>query len=220
LQSTGSSLFLVLGLENVVDFLSSAAVLWRFFAPSNNITKELEAKLQAREQRASVAISFVLVILGVATLVTAVSDASRGQEEPEQQTAALAISLVSFFLFGALTVVKFRYAKVFQSPSLYKDGICSAVGTVLSASLFLNTLIIVQAPGAWWIDPVVAILCGFGALVYGIWTLYTACRTEGLPIFSVRWWFLSHGPQGEAAAAEEEKGMESAEPKPFTGEHA
>eukprot|EP00547_Thalassionema_nitzschioides_P003963 CAMPEP_0194202438 /NCGR_PEP_ID=MMETSP0156-20130528/2450_1 /TAXON_ID=33649 /ORGANISM="Thalassionema nitzschioides, Strain L26-B" /LENGTH=746 /DNA_ID=CAMNT_0038927927 /DNA_START=339 /DNA_END=2579 /DNA_ORIENTATION=- len=218
--STGSSLFLVLGLENVVDFLSSAAVLWRFFAPSNNITKELEAKLQAREQRASVAISFVLVILGVATLVTAVSDASRGQEEPEQQTAALAISLVSFFLFGALTVVKFRYAKVFQSPSLYKDGICSAVGTVLSASLFLNTLIIVQAPGAWWIDPVVAILCGFGALVYGIWTLYTACRTEGLPIFSVRWWFLSHGTQGEAAAAEEEKGMESAEPKPFTGEHA
>lgn len=153
--------------------------------------------------------------------MTAIADAARGQEdESEQATAALAISLVSFFLFGALTIVKFRYAKAFQSPSLYKDGICSAVGTVLSASLFVNTLLIVQAPGVWWVDPVIAILCGMGALLYGIWTLYTASHKDGLPIFSVQWWCLSHGP-GEAAAEKEdvEPSDDATKPSPV-GVHA
>lgn len=224
--STGSSLFLVLGLENVVDFLSSAAVLWRFFAPSSIVTKETEAKLDAREQRASVAISMILVILGVATLITAICDLSRGQEDSpseQQQTAALAISLVSFFLFGVLTVIKFRYAKAFQSPSLYKDGICSTVGTILSFSLFVNTLIIVGTPAAWVIDPVVAVLCGLVALVYGNWTLYTASRKDGgLPIFSLQWWFLSHqanNNNGQEAGVVVEP-VESGEPKIPNGEHA
>lgn len=192
LKTTGSSLFLVLGLENCVDFISSAVVLWRFFVPST-LTTELEGILQNREKRASVAISMILVVLGVAIWITAIEDFVRGQEESNQQTTALVISGVSSFLFSILTVFKFRYAKVLDSPSLYKDGICSMIGTILSVSLFINTLIIVEAPSAWWIDPAVAIACGVVSFVYGVWTLYVANCKMGLPIFSSRWWFFSHG---------------------------
>jgi len=185
-------------LGNVVDFLSSAVVLWRFFAPSV-VTEEIEAKLKFREQRASVAISMTLVVLGLSAWFTAVDGFFEGQQEPEEQTAALSIAVVYFFLFGVLTVFKFRYAKALNSSSLYKDGICSAVGTVLSCSLFVNTIIIVETPSAWWIDPAVAFVCGLVALVYGCWTLHLSRTKDGLPIFSVKWWFLSHGDAGGAA---------------------
>lgn len=196
--NTGSSLFLVLGLENCVDFLSSAVVLWRFFAPAV-VTKELEAKLKSREKRASVSISMILVILGVAVWITAFQDVSRGQEEASHQNAALVISFLSVVFFSILTVFKFRYAKVLDSPSLYKDGLCSTVGTILSASLFVNTLIILGSPSAWWIDPAVAIICGLASLLYGFWTLHSAWKKDGMPILSYRWWLFDEGGAEEGS---------------------
>jgi hypothetical protein len=43
-------LCLVYGLENLVDFLSDAVVLWRFFAPST-VDEALERQLRHREER-------------------------------------------------------------------------------------------------------------------------------------------------------------------------
>lgn len=193
------------GLENCVDFLSSAVVLWRFFAPSS-ITKALEAKLQSREKRASVAISMILVVLGLGTWIAAIEDLLRGQEKQDQQEIAIVISLVSCFLFGILTVFKFHYAKVLDSPSLYKDGICSSIGTILSASLFVDTLIITATPQAWLMDPIVAIGCGLAALAYGLWTLHAARYKSNWPIFSRSWWFLNHGDSEQREAAAEDPG--------------
>ena len=178
---------MVLALENCVDFLSSAVVLWRFFAPSD-VTEKVELKLQSREKRASVAISIILVALGVGIWITAIQDLLRGQEDPGEQDWALVISFFSFVLFGILTWFKFHYAKALESPSLYKDGFCSLIGTTLSASLFIDTLVIKMAPNVWWIDPVVAIGCGFASLLYGSYALYCARVHEGLPIFSCYWW--------------------------------
>jgi Cation efflux family len=170
-----------------VDFLSSAVVLWRFFAPSD-VTDKLEAKLKSREERASIAISVILVALGVGIWIMAIEDLLRGQEDPGEQEWALVVSFFSLFFFGILTAFKFHYAKALDSPSLNKDGICSLIGTTLSASLFADTLIIKTAPSVWWIDPVVAIICGFASLVYGLKALYVARYVESLPIFSGSWW--------------------------------
>ena len=210
-QRSGSSLFFVLAFENCVDFLSSAIVLWRFFAPSD-MTKELEARLRQREQRASVAISFILVLLGLAVWATAAVDLGHGEEESSQEEAALAISFVSVFLFGVLTIVKFAYAKALDSPSLHKDGICSLIGTALSASLFVTTLIIVAAPSAWWIDPTVALVCGFASIVYGLWSVRVARYKDSLPVFSLEWWFLSQG-DGTAPDSDLEFKVETVNPE-------
>ena len=150
-------------------------VLWRFFAPSD-VTEKLEVELKGREERASRAINVILVILGVGIWITAIQDLLRGQEETgrQEQKTALVVSFLSLVIFGLLTAVKFRYAKILDSPSLYKDGICSMIGTTLSASLFIDTLIIKGTASAWWIDPVVAIGCGFASFGYGVQALYKA----------------------------------------------
>lgn len=72
----------------------------------------------------------------------------------------------------------------------------------LSVSLFINTLIIKEAPSAWWRDPVVALGCGIASLVYGTKTLYNARKKEHIPIFSLSWWFLSQGDGADATSSE------------------
>jgi hypothetical protein len=185
-------LCLVYGLENCVDFLSSAVVLWRFFAPYE-IDDALEEKLQRREKRASIAISFILALLGASIIVTACFDLSRGQEVPAELKSEAIIAFVSVFIFGGLSVIKFHYAEKLDSPSLYKDGICSLIGTVLSAALFVNTLIIDRAPDRWWIDPMVALGAGIAAICIGVQAVWVARSTDKLPIFNYKWWMLSQG---------------------------
>jgi hypothetical protein len=185
-------LCLVYGFENCVDFLSSAVVLWRFFAPYE-IDDALEEKLLRREKRASIAISFILALLGLSIIVTAGFDLSRGQEVPEGIKAEAIIAFLSIFIFGGLSVIKFHFAEILESPSLYKDGICSLIGTVLSGALFINTLIIDRAPDHWWIDPLVAMGAGIGAIFIGVQAVWLARSKDKLPIFNYKWWMLSQG---------------------------
>jgi divalent metal cation (Fe/Co/Zn/Cd) transporter len=183
-----SALILVYGLENCVDFFSSAIVLWRFYLPPSSDAAE-EARLLSREKRASVAISFVLALLGFGTIIAASNDFAQGRSQEEDLYALYYISLLSIFVFGGMAMVKFRYARYLDSSSLRKDGICSALGTTLAASLFLNTVLITSTDGSfWWLDPFIALLCGLGSLAYGLKSVYKAYVRDNLPVCSYSWW--------------------------------
>jgi hypothetical protein len=182
---------LAFGLECCVDFFSSVIVLWRFWAPT--LTEETERKLAQREQRADVLISFMLVVLGITVLAAAGEDLKIGPEQVGNVRPMIALSFFSMIMFAVLSFLKIRFSIRLASASLYKDGICSLIGTVLSITLFVSSLIIQSSPGAWWIDPVVSLAVGIFALLYGARCLYVARTREGLPIFSCRWWFTSHG---------------------------
>jgi divalent metal cation (Fe/Co/Zn/Cd) transporter len=185
-QQTDSTLILAFGLENFVDFTSSVIVLWRFYCP-HGCDEAQAAKLKQREERASVAISMVIGILGLFILCVAIYDFM--QNDDEQNLALLfAISFVSIVVFGTLTIVKFKYAKELDSPSLYKDGICSLIGTSLSGSLLLTTAIIEEIPEAGYIDPVVSLMVGMTAIVYGF-KVIVRLVLDGVPIFHPGWWF-------------------------------
>mmetsp|Transcript_16311 Transcript_16311/g.27640 ORF Transcript_16311/g.27640 Transcript_16311/m.27640 type:complete len:262 (+) Transcript_16311:77-862(+) len=190
-EVTGSALILCYGLENMVDFLSSVVVLWRFFCP--DLSPEVEAKLMAREKRASISISVILGLLGVGIITTAVDDFTKGMEDFSQLSALLGISLSSILVFGLLSLVKFHYSILLKSASLHKDGICSLIGTILSIALFINTLIIRRVPEAWWIDPAVALGCGVASLAIGVHALFYASCVQKIPICSYRWWMFSQG---------------------------
>jgi len=177
---------LVYGLENCVDFLSSVVVLWRFFAASS-VDEALERKLQHREQRADVAISGIISLLGFGIIISAIEDFTRGAETQTELAAVVVISFFSIWFFSVLACLKFRYAVRLNSPSLKKDGICSLIGTIMAVALFINTLIIAQKEEAWWIDPVVAILVGLFAFFYGILCVRSASK-KGMPIGSWDWW--------------------------------
>jgi len=106
------------------------------------------------------------------------------------------LQLRLFFIFGALTVFKFHYANALNSESLYKDGVCSLIGTILAAALFANTLIIKAEPKIWWLDPFVAMICGFAALFIGIHSIFVSWKHRRVPICSLSWWLMSRGDSG------------------------
>eukprot|EP00977_Amphora_coffeiformis_P018029 scaffold6091_cov164-Amphora_coffeaeformis.AAC.13 len=191
-KKTGSSLCLTFSLENFVDFLSSAAVLWRFFAPSS-LDASVEEKLHRREKRASIGVSLILIVLGIAVFFSAIYDFTQKEDDPEKLEAIAGISFVSLIIFGILSLFKFHYANILESQSLYKDGLCSLIGTILSGTLFINSLLIQQYPAIYWIDPTVAMFCGIGACVLGGSHVYEARQKENLPIFTKAWWFTSQG---------------------------
>ena len=202
LQKTDSTLILAFGLENFVDFTSSVIVLWRFYCP-HGCDEAKMAKLKKREERASVAISMVIGILGLFIFCVAIFDFL--DNDPEQDLALLfIISFVSIIVFGGLTVVKFKYATELDSPSLHKDGICSLIGTCLSASLLLTTAIVEEHPKAGYLDPVVSLLVGVTAIFYGFKVIIDLL-VNGVPIFHPEWWYEKKKESGDDSTAEYQK---------------
>ncbi|VEU43615.1 unnamed protein product [Pseudo-nitzschia multistriata] len=190
--ATGSVMCLVFGLENCVDLMSSVVVLWRFWA-SGSLTKEREKALKRRELRASMAISFILMILGFGVIATSSYDVAMGPETKHEMDFVLGMSAFSLLVCGSLALVKFRYASVLESESLYKDGVCSLIGTILAVALLSNTLIIRTHPQIWWLDPCVAMICGFAALFIGVHSVFVAWKHRRVPICHLSWWLMSRG---------------------------
>lgn len=197
----------------MVDFISSVIVLWRFYLPPSSDPAE-EARLLGREKRASVGISIVLTILGLGTVISSMEDFADGEEESmENLNVIYYVALVSIFIFGIMAAVKFQYARVLNSSSLRKDGICSALGTILAVSLFFNTSMTMASNGSlWWLDPLVAIVCGIGSMVYGLKGVYKAYVKEGAPIFNCSWWLYG----GQKNVEEEEGDYEMPVPVTMT----
>lgn len=211
------SLILIYGLENVVDFFSSAIVLWRFNTPSTTSTptststqtsapyNDTEA-LSKREKRASIGVSIILAILGFGGFVTSVEDLLNGQTivQEDDLNILLILSFSSFFIFAILAKFKFHYATQLHSPSLRKDGLCSFIGAILAFAMFFNGVLVLSTQKEdniwWWLDPTVALVCALVALVYGLYGMYKAYVIDGYPIFSCQWWLYSGNASGTRGA--------------------
>jgi divalent metal cation (Fe/Co/Zn/Cd) transporter len=163
----------VYGLENFVDMLSDAVVIWRFYCPAV-LNDEVEELLKKREKRATIAISTVLTLLSVVIIATAIHDLQRGRERLEESGLIIVISSISLVVFGFLAIVKLHYSRVLKSSSLQKDGICTLIGATLSLSLLVDALIVRKFPSAWWFDPTVALGCGIAALTIGLQSIIVA----------------------------------------------
>jgi peptidoglycan/LPS O-acetylase OafA/YrhL len=188
---------LVYGLENVVDFLSDGVVLWRFYAPST-LDESLERTLNHREERASLAVSLIMIVLGFAIMLASFIDLLNGDDTLEQKAALFTVSFLSMFTLGPLTVLKFRYGRLLKSTSMRKDGIVTLIGFALAFTLFICTLIEVAHEGFWWwLDPVAAFIAGGIATFLGLQALQQAL-SMGIPVFNKEWW--SSGEDGTTAS--------------------
>ena len=126
-------------------------------------------------------------------MAAAIHDYILGMETAQELSVILFVSILSMCIFGLLTIFKFHYAILLKSASLQKDGICSMIGTFLAMALFVNTLIIKNVPGAWWIDSAVAWICGVTAICTGLNAIVVALCFQKLPIWSLQWWYSSRG---------------------------
>lgn len=174
-----------------MDFISSAVVLWRFFAPGE-LTKEREQLLHDREDRAAVAISFLIILFGCLVVPAAVGDLAAGAPTERQMDVGLpvvmSISVASFVIFFFLTFLKLYYARVLNSESLHKDGLCSVIGLLLSACIFVSSWVITAYPDFWKIDAYLAIVCGVLAILIGSHGALRAILEKGLNVFSIGFW--------------------------------
>lgn len=204
----GDSLILIYGLENIVDFFSSAIVLWRFNLPppqpttttaNNNNNCQMDTTdeqqqndaLARREKRASIGVSIVLAILGFSGIITSIQELGKGAKEDEEDVlnTIILLSFFSLIIFSILAKFKFHYANQLKSSSLRKDGLCSAIGALLAFAMYFNAVLNMW----WWFDPSMALICGLGAFSYGWYGMHKAYVKDGYPICSWRWWVYGGG---------------------------
>ena len=180
--SSNSSATLGFALENAVDGISSALVLWRFWGGGHSIPV---AELELREKRASVGIALAFVVLAVTVGGTASAHISE-HSVPSNVEALLGVSAPSVVVFAVLGAIKLHLGFATHSPSLKKDAACSLCarrlqpmyarlqpheselqphaprcGALLSLGVCIGTAV---AHEAWWFDAVVALLVS-GALL-------------------------------------------------------
>ena len=155
--TSNSSATLGFALENAVDGISSALVLWRFWGGGHSIPV---AELELREKRASIGIAIAFVALAVTVGGTASAHIAE-HNVPGNVAALLGVSAPSVVVFAVLGAVKLHMGFATKSPSLKKDAACSLCGALLSLGVCIGTAV---AHEAWWFDAVVALLVS-GALL-------------------------------------------------------
>lgn len=139
-------------------------------------------------------------------VIAAIADLEEGapgdREVDEALDIVIAIATSSIFIFSFLTFLKLYYAKVLNSESLHKDGLCSVIGLLLSLLIFMNSWLISSHPEFWQIDPYSAMACGAVAVGIGSHGIFRAIFTKKLSIFSTSFW---RGEQVSAVPADNEK---------------
>lgn len=136
----------------------------------------------------SVAISFVLFILGIGIIIAAADQIKLGATYKESTSLIITISFISIMVFGSFTIVKLQYATMLNSPALHKDGFCSFIGTALSFSLFMDTLLAIWDPTTWWLEPLIAIVVGLLSLCVGLRSIVRNIFFQHVPIYKLSWW--------------------------------
>lgn len=172
---SGSSATLGFALENAVDGISSALVLWRFWGGGRSIP---EAELELREKRASVGIALAFVVLAITVGGTASAHLAE-HNVPSNVAALLGISAPSVVVFSTLGAIKLHLGFATRSPSLKKDAACSLCGALLSLGVCIGTAV---AHEAWYFDALVALLVSGALFLHGVYTLVKNGRSGN------HWW--------------------------------
>jgi len=175
--TTHSAATLGFSLENSVDAISSALVVWRFWpAP--------EAVLESREKRASIGIAMSFIILGIVVGGVAIKNLVK-QHQPSRPDVLINLAIPSIVILSALGVAKLHLGYKIDSPSLRKDGICSSIGALLAVGILVGNLGYKKNTGFWWFDAAVAVTLATVLFLYGNWTLVNNARKGNT------WWTLS-----------------------------
>jgi len=180
---SGSSATLGFALENAVDGISSALVLWRFWGGGKSIP---EATLELREKRASIGIALAFVLLALTVGITSLAHIAE-HNVPSNVAALVGVSAPSVVVFTALGAVKLYLGFATRSPSLKKDAACSLCGAVLSLGVCIGTAAMHKL---WYFDALVALLVSLALLLNGAYTL-DKNRRDGNRWWEKRFWLTA-----------------------------
>jgi divalent metal cation (Fe/Co/Zn/Cd) transporter len=169
----GSIALIGFGIDSAIEGFASAVIVWRFTG-----ARMLSTAAEGRAQKL-VAVQFFLLAPYVA--FEAVHALVTG-ERPETSWLGIALTTSSVIGMPLLGIAKVRLAHELGSPATRGEGnqnlLCAYLAAAVLVGLLGNTLL-----GAWWLDPVAALVIAGIALREGLETW----RGEGCcdPAFSL-----------------------------------
>jgi divalent metal cation (Fe/Co/Zn/Cd) transporter len=139
------------GLESLIDGTASVVLVWRF-----RVERSDPVRAERVEQVAERAVAITLLAVAAFLIAESVRALVTGTH-PEATPLGVVLTVASVLVLPGLAVIKLRLARRVPSPALRGDGILTAAGTALAATVLL-ALGLDQAVGWWWCDSVSALL--------------------------------------------------------------
>jgi divalent metal cation (Fe/Co/Zn/Cd) transporter len=168
--AAGSIALLGFGLDSFVEGVASVIIIWRFTG------KRVFAHAAERRAQQLVALQFFLLAPYVA--IEAIRSLV-GSDHPEVSSVGIALAVGSVVFMPMLGIAKQRLADEMGSAATAGEGRQNMLCAYLAAALLVG-LVGNAAVGAWWLDPIVALLIAGVAVREGL----EAWRGEGCCIAS------------------------------------
>jgi len=162
-----SSAFLAFGCDGFVDIFAGVFIIWRFSGHME--TEQQMLQIDQRETRASVAIAYALLIIGIATAVQAIIHLLN-QDPPNNDTLLFTVSGVLGGLLLIVALLKFYIAHKLKSLSLKESGVTNISGFFLSMGVLIANGTY-MADHLWFLDATFAIVVSVILAGFGVYTL-------------------------------------------------
>jgi divalent metal cation (Fe/Co/Zn/Cd) transporter len=146
----GSVALLAYGMDSLIEFVSSAAALWRLGHDSDLSRRVLADRISHR------VIGACFLLLAVYVAADAVSGLAR-HAEPKASALGIAVAVASLVTMPLLARAKRNVARGLASSALAADAAQTSLCAYLSAIL-LGGLLLNAVAGWWWADPAASLL--------------------------------------------------------------
>ena len=153
----GSIALIGFGIDSAIEGFASVVIVWRFTG-SRTLSEAAERKAQKL-----VAIQFFILApyVGVEAIRSLIN-----ADRPEESVVGIALAVSSLVIMPLLGRAKQRLARRIGSSATASEGkqnlLCAYLAAALLVGLLGNALF-----GAWWLDPVVALLIAYVAVREG-----------------------------------------------------
>jgi divalent metal cation (Fe/Co/Zn/Cd) transporter len=156
----GSVALIGFGIDSFIEGVASVVIIWRFTG-----ARARSAAAEDRAQKLVAAQFFLLAPYVAYEAITALINS----EHPEVSTLGMVLTASSVIGMPLLGVAKQRVARVLESQATHGEGTQNLLCAYLAAAVFIglagNALF-----GAWWLDPIAALVIAAIALREGIET--------------------------------------------------
>nr|CAB3267047.1 transmembrane protein 163-like [Phallusia mammillata] len=156
-----------LAFSAILDVISSAVVLWRYYGTYNTFSNR-------REHISCIVLGCLFIVSAIGIAGKAIFDLLMG-ETPDMSENGLRVLVITsavasiscIFLFIIKTVI----AKKLASWTIFTDALNSLAGAVVATSMVVTSEVTKDNSYLWFLDASVGLVVSLFLIIYGLWLL-------------------------------------------------